>query len=66
MYMFMEQSIRGGISTITHRHAKANNKFLPDYNPADPPLFLLYIDANNLYGWSMRQKLPFGPVGLNG
>ena len=60
MYMFMEQSIRGGISTITHRHAKANNKFLPDYNPADPSSFLLYIDANNLYGWSMRQKLPIG------
>ena len=60
MYMFMEQSIGGGISTITHRHVKANNKFLPDYNPADPSSFLLYIDANNLYGWSTRQKLPIG------
>lgn len=60
MYMFMEQAIRGGISTVTHRHAKANNKFLPDYDSSQPSSFLLYIDANNLYGWAMRQKLPIG------
>ena len=56
----MVQSIREGISTITHRHEKAKNKFLPDYNPSNLSSCLLYIDANNLYGWSMRQKLPIG------
>ena len=60
MYMFMVQSIREGISTITHRHEKAKNKFLPDYNPSNLSSCLLYIDANNLYGWSMRQKLSIG------
>ena len=58
MYTFIEQAIRGGISTITHRYAKANNHHLPDYNPELPESYLGYIDANNLYGWAMCQKLP--------
>ena len=48
MYLFLEQAIRGGISTITHRFAKANNKYLKDYDPNKPESFLAYIDANNL------------------
>ena len=48
MYIFLEQAIRGGISTITHRFAKANNHFLKDYDPTKPESFLAYIDANNL------------------
>ena len=47
MYIFLEQAIRGGTSTITHRFAKANNH-LKDYNPTKPESFLAYIDANNL------------------
>ena len=58
MYTFIEQAIRGGISTITHRYAKANNHNLPDYDPSKPESYLSYIDANNLYGWAMCQKLP--------
>ena len=58
MYTFLEQTIRGGISTITHRHAKANNHNLPDYDPSKPESYLSYIDANNLYGWAMCRKLP--------
>ena len=58
MYTFIEQAIRGGISTIMHRYAKANNHHLPDYNPELPESYLGYIDANNLYGWAMCQKLP--------
>ena len=58
MYTFLEQSIRGGISTIIHRFAKANNIHLPDFDPIQKSSFLAYIDANNLYGWAMRQKLP--------
>lgn len=51
---------RGGISVITHRHAKGNNPFLGDYNPGEPTSYILYLDANNLYGWVMSQPLPVG------
>ena len=48
MYTFLEQAIRGGVSVISERYAKANNKHIPDYNPSQPSNYLLYIDANNL------------------
>ncbi|MFM7989219.1 MAG: hypothetical protein ACKPKO_58885, partial [Candidatus Fonsibacter sp.] len=40
------------------RYVKANNKYLPDYNPEEDSNYLMYWDANNLYGWAMRQSLP--------
>ena len=58
MYQFCEQAIRGGVCTITKRYAKANNKDLPDYDSSIPSNYLWYIDANNLYGCSMVEKLP--------
>ena len=58
MHLFIEQGLRGGISTITHRHAKANNKDVPDYDPSQPSSHVTYLDANNLYGWAMSQALP--------
>ena len=51
---------RGGISYIAHRYAKANNKYLKDYNPKIEDSYLMYLDANNLYGWAMCQNLPTG------
>lgn len=59
-HLFIERCMRGGISVITHRHAKANNPFLEDYNPGEPTSYILYLDANNLYGWVMSQPLPVG------
>lgn len=59
-HLFIERCMRGGISVITHRHAKANNPFLEDYNPGEPTSYILYLDANNLYGWAMSQPLPVG------
>lgn len=50
--------MRGGISMITHRYAKANNKYLQD--PEKPTSFIIYKDANNLYGHAMSQPLPIG------
>ena len=47
---FFENSIGGGISVVSHRHAKANNPMVPNYNPDDVISWLLYVDANNLYG----------------
>jgi len=60
MHLFFENNIRGGISTISHRHAKANNPSTPNYNPEKDNSYLLYVDANNLYGWAMSEKLPTG------
>ena len=59
-YLFFEDGIRGGISTIMGRYAKANNKYMNDYNPDAPSLYIQYLDANNLYGWAMSQFLPVG------
>ena len=56
--LFIEKGLRGGISYITHRYARANNKYLSDYNPEIEDSYLTYQDANNLYGWAMIQKLP--------
>ena len=51
---------RGGISVISHKYAKANNEYLPDYNPNVDKSYLIQLDCNNLYGWAMNQKLPTG------
>ena len=58
MRTFIERSIRGGISQISKRFAKANNKDCRDYDPLSPISHLIYLDANNLYGWAMLQFLP--------
>ena len=59
MYQFFEQGIRGGISSINHRYAKANNPYLEGYKQEDPLSYILLIDCNNLYGAAMIEKLPF-------
>ena len=58
MYLLMESGLRGGISVISNRYAKANNPYLSNYNPDDPTSYIVYLDANNLYGWAMSQYLP--------
>jgi hypothetical protein len=58
MYQFCEQAIRGGTSMISHRYAKANNKYMKDYKPDAISSYIIYLDANNLYGEAMTQKLP--------
>ena len=53
------KGIRGGINQAVKRYAKANNKYMKDlYNPDEKSMYLQYLDANNLYGWAMVQKLP--------
>ena len=60
MYQFIEKGLRGGVSYIAHRYAKANNKYLPDYDKEVETSYITYLDANNLYGWAMSQCLPTG------
>ena len=63
MYLFFENSIRGGIAMISNRYAKANNKYLEDrddYDPTEPAKYITYLDANNLYGTTFREPLPVG------
>ena len=58
---FLEPRIRGGVSMISTRHSQANNKYMgSDYDPSKPSKYIQYLDANNLYGWAMSQKLPIG------
>ena len=58
MLLMIEKGIRGGISIISNRYGEANNKYMKDYDKTKLSKFLMYLDANNLYGWAMTQKLP--------
>ena len=60
MFQFIEKGLRGGISYIANRYGKANNKYMKDYNEKAPSKYIMYLDANNLYGWAMSQYLPTG------
>ena len=52
-YLFIEKRLKGGISDITKRYAKANNKYVNDYDARKPSTFITDLSMNNLYGWAM-------------
>ena len=58
MLLMVEEGIRGGICHSIHRYAKANNKYMENYNENKESSYIQYLDANNLYGWTKSQKLP--------
>lgn len=60
MFLFIEQSVRGGVSHISHRFATANNKDAPNCNKDEDKSHIMYWDANNLYGWATSQYMPHG------
>ena len=60
MSMFIDMSLIGGYSGVTNPFAKANHPQCTDYNRMLPLMWILYMDANNLYGYAMRQYLPTG------
>ena len=69
MLLMIEKGVRGGVSMISKRHGKANNKYMKrgsttegrlgeEYDPSQPSKYITYLDANNLYGWAMSKPLP--------
>ena len=58
MILMIEKGIRGSICQATHRYAKANNKCMKNYDKNIDLSYIEYLDANNLYGWAMPQKIP--------
>ncbi|KAL4091251.1 hypothetical protein QTP88_025973 [Uroleucon formosanum] len=59
-HLFIENSIRGGLTQASMRYAKANNEKTIDYDPTKPKSWIVYQDCNNLYGWAMSQYMPYG------
>ena len=57
MYIFFEKGTRGGVSYISNRYSKANNKYLKSYDPKEEPKLITYLDVNNLYGCAMSKFL---------
>ena len=58
MLLMIEEGITGGMCQSTHKYAKANNKYMKNFDKNIEPSYLTNLDANNLYGWAMSQILP--------
>ena len=66
MHLLIGKEMRGDISYTGKRHSKANNKYMQSYDDKKPSKFIVYLDANNLNGWTMSQYLPYsGFIWLN-
>ena len=60
MFQFIEKGMRDGVSYIANRYGKANNKFMKIHDKNAQSKYIMYLHANNLYGWAMSQYLPAG------
>ena len=57
-HLFIEEGIRAGVAKINHRYARANTLGKENYDTSKRNSYIMYLDANNLYGWAMSQPLP--------
>ena len=57
--MFIEKATRGGVSYITKRYAKTNNKYMSDFDSNKQSTFITYLNKNNLYDWAISEYLPY-------
>ena len=57
MFLVVENGIRGGICQATHIYTKANNKYMKNYDKSIESSYIAFLDAKNLYGWAISQKL---------
>ena len=58
MLLMVEKGIRGGICHSINRYARANNKYLKNFDKNKESSYIQYWDENNSYGWAMSQKHP--------
>ena len=58
MYLMVEWGILDGVCMITKKHAVADSFLVEDFDASKSTNYSMYLDANNLYGWAMSQKLP--------
>ena len=54
--LMIESGLRGGVSIITKKHAVANNPLDAGFDNSKPTNYLMYLENNNLYGWTMSQS----------
>ena len=57
MRLMVEKGTRCRTCQAIHRYAKENNKYMKNYDKDTISSFLMYLEANNLYGWAMSQKI---------
>ena len=63
MYKMIERGLRGGMTQVSVRKVEANNKYMKDlYDKEKEQSYILYLDANNLYGLAMSMKLPYKDI----
>ena len=60
MHLYIEKGMRGGISYTAKKYSKGNNKYIQSYDDKKPSKNIMHLDKNKLYGWAMRQYLPYG------
>ena len=58
MLLMVGKGIRVGICHAIYRYTEASNKYMKNYDKNKESSFLMYLDANNLYGLALSQKLP--------
>ena len=58
MHLFLEKGMIGRVSYVSKRYSKSNNRYLKFYDPKQESKHMIYLDANNLYGYTMSKFFP--------